>query len=289
MANQVFQHKHSPSRLARSIQWPRCMHISTQFYFPSTEPTAGLVQAIAPLCPTRATLLMVRDLLRPNLFVLAGTSLCNVCSCRNIEIAIATAWAIIGGIYWGRSNAIFALIQYAEAEKALSQNATEFQRVAALVKNYCCCMAKMLTITPLQVWSASRWIDMALSVAWAIWHASPTHTEVEVLMSLFDTLKTQGVDWGAHFAGIGRAELSDSQQLRHNVNNAQALKWSAVEYLFTGNTSLRRAGLADMANMDAMMGLPTGLFNGDELIPKPPTRNPSRGIETCGVVRRVTP
>ena len=36
--------------------------------------------------------------------------------------------------------------------------------------------------------------------------------------------------------------------------------------------------------MDAMFGLPTGMFNGDELIPKPPSRNPSRGIETCGVV-----
>jgi hypothetical protein len=97
-------------------------------------------------------------------------------------------------------------------------------------------------------------------------------------------LRQQGVDWGAHYAGIGRAKLSDSQQLRHNVNNAQALKWSAVQYLFTGNTSLRRQAERDMGSMDAMFGLPTGMFNGDELIPKPPTRNPSRGIETCGVV-----
>ena len=36
--------------------------------------------------------------------------------------------------------------------------------------------------------------------------------------------------------------------------------------------------------MDAAYGLPTGMFNGDELLPSPPTRNPSRGIETCGVV-----
>jgi hypothetical protein len=26
------------------------------------------------------------------------------------------------------------------------------------------------------------------------------------------------------------------------------------------------------------------MFNGDEILPNPPTRNPSRGIETCGVV-----
>ena len=37
-------------------------------------------------------------------------------------------------------------------------------------------------------------------------------------------------------------------------------------------------------NLDTNFGLPTGMFNGDELLPDPPTRNPSRGIETCGVV-----
>ena len=39
-----------------------------------------------------------------------------------------------------------------------------------------------------------------------------------------------------------------------------------------------------ITNLDANFGLPTGMFNGDELLPDPPTRNPSRGIETCGVV-----
>ena len=39
-----------------------------------------------------------------------------------------------------------------------------------------------------------------------------------------------------------------------------------------------------MANIDQHYGLPTGMFNGDEILPDPPTRNPSRGIETCGVV-----
>ena len=39
-----------------------------------------------------------------------------------------------------------------------------------------------------------------------------------------------------------------------------------------------------ITNLDTNFGLPTGMFNGDELLPDPPTRNPSRGIETCGVV-----
>lgn len=39
-----------------------------------------------------------------------------------------------------------------------------------------------------------------------------------------------------------------------------------------------------MRRLDEAYGLPTGMFNGDELLPTPPTRSPSRGIETCGVV-----
>ena len=39
-----------------------------------------------------------------------------------------------------------------------------------------------------------------------------------------------------------------------------------------------------MENLDRLYGLPTGMFNGDEILPSPATRNPSRGIELCGVV-----
>merc|ERR1719161_279999 len=39
-----------------------------------------------------------------------------------------------------------------------------------------------------------------------------------------------------------------------------------------------------MKNMDDRYGLPTGMFNGDELLPSPATRSPSRGIEDCGIV-----
>ena len=36
--------------------------------------------------------------------------------------------------------------------------------------------------------------------------------------------------------------------------------------------------------MNGCLIITIGMFNGDELLPDPPTRNPSRGIETCGVV-----
>jgi hypothetical protein len=63
------------------------------------------------------------------------------------------------------------------------QNLTEFGRVGTVIKRYFLCIKGMLTITPLEVWSASRWIDSALAVAWAIENTSPTQEEVP---SLFD-------------------------------------------------------------------------------------------------------
>ena len=39
-----------------------------------------------------------------------------------------------------------------------------------------------------------------------------------------------------------------------------------------------------MEHMDERYGLPTGMYNGDENLPQPATRSPSRGIELCGVV-----
>merc|ERR1719161_1408265 len=39
-----------------------------------------------------------------------------------------------------------------------------------------------------------------------------------------------------------------------------------------------------MKNMDDRYGLPTGMYNGDEILPAPATRSPSRGIEDCGIV-----
>ena len=58
-----------------------------------------------------------------------------------------------------------------------------------------------------------------------------------------------------------------------------------VWYRFDGNRSkLEHSSITMLQTLDAFYGLPTGMFNGDEWLPDPPTRNPSRGIETCGVV-----
>ena len=95
------------------------------------------------------------------------------------------------------------------------------------------------------------------------------------------TLHEQGTDWESAFNKHFEGSVGGG---RHNVNVAQAIKSAGVWYRFSNNETLRTLALARMAQLDEYFGLPTGMFNGDELLPEPPTRNPSRGIETCGVV-----
>merc|ERR1719272_2334695 len=59
---------------------------------------------------------------------------------------------------------------------------------------------------------------------------------------------------------------------------------SGVWYRASKNETLHELSKSRMVNLDKRIGLPTGMFNGDEIIPFPPTRSPSRGIELCGVV-----
>merc|ERR1712084_138693 len=78
----------------------------------------------------------------------------------------------------------------------------------------------------------------------------------------------------------------------HNVNNAQGLKSAAVYYRYNTSATYEGHNMAElsirrMQHLDETYGLPTGMYNGDEILPNPKTevaRNPSRGIEDCGIV-----
>jgi len=91
-------------------------------------------------------------------------------------------------------------------------------------------------------------------------------------------LHDQGSNWEQWF------ETFTGDAGGHNVNNAQAIKSSGVWYRVSKNETLHELSKSRMVNLDKRIGLPTGMFNGDEIIPFPPTRSPSRGIELCGVV-----
>merc|ERR1719445_53864 len=91
-------------------------------------------------------------------------------------------------------------------------------------------------------------------------------------------LHEQGVNWEQWF------ETFTGNAGGHNVNNAQGLKSSAVWYRQSKNETLHTLSKTRIQHLDEEFGLPTGMYNGDEILPNPPTRNPSRGIELCGVV-----
>jgi hypothetical protein len=178
-----------------------------------------------------------------------------------------------GNTYWGRSNVILSLAMFAEA------NPAEFTNVTQVMLGYMLEQSRRMqnkSYAPLQGWAAARWIDMALGAEWMLDNA-PQGKEAE-LMTYLKLLHDQGSNWEQWF------ETFTGNAGGHNVNNAQGIKSSGVWYRVTKNETLHQLSKQRMANLDKRIGLPTGMYNGDEIIPFPPTRSPSRGIELCGVV-----
>eukprot|EP00041_Stephanoeca_diplocostata_P014288 m.258596 g.258596 ORF g.258596 m.258596 type:complete len:767 (-) comp19647_c0_seq1:385-2685(-) len=178
-----------------------------------------------------------------------------------------------GNVYWGRSNVILSLEQFAEAEP------TRFAQVSQAVLKYLLELKRRITspnYAQLAGWAAQRWMDIALGAEWLLVNAPQGHEDD--LVSLIHLLHDQGSDWESWFQNFTGAAGG------HNVNNAQAIKSSGVYYLMNGNETLHTLSLQRMHNLDEKYGLPTGMFNGDEILPQPATRYPSRGIELCGVV-----
>lgn len=117
---------------------------------------------------------------------------------------------------------------------------------------------------------------MEIGVIWMLENA-PQGYEND-LWELAQMLHDQGSDWDTWFVNF----TGDAGP--HNVNNAQGLKSAAIWYRFSDNQTLHNLSLQRMYNLDNNYGVPTGMFIGDELLPSPPSRHPSRGSELCGVV-----
>jgi hypothetical protein len=178
-----------------------------------------------------------------------------------------------GNNYWGKSNVILSLAMFAEA------NPADFENVSKVMLSYMLEQGRRMKNTsyaPLQGWAAARWIDMALGAEWMLDNA-PQGKEAELFQYLTD-LHDQGSNWEQWF------ETFTGNAGGHNVNNAQGIKSSGVWYRVSKNETLHELSKSRMVNLDKRIGLPTGMYNGDEIIPFPPTRSPSRGIELCGVV-----
>eukprot|EP00927_Polykrikos_kofoidii_P008296 TRINITY_DN13439_c0_g1_i1.p1 TRINITY_DN13439_c0_g1~~TRINITY_DN13439_c0_g1_i1.p1 ORF type:complete len:876 (+),score=127.69 TRINITY_DN13439_c0_g1_i1:102-2630(+) len=191
-----------------------------------------------------------------------------------------------GDQYWGPSNALFALLSYAEGNRGDSD---KFNNATQAVLLHLLEQKRRMSTEPLTSWAADRWMDIALSAEWLIDNGVAGEHEQD-LLDLIGLLRKQGNDWEQwfeHWTGDRGVRYS------HNVNNAQAFKSAAVYYRYNSSFTYEGHTLPElskrrMQNMDAKYGLPTGMFNGDELFPEPGyERHPSRGIELCGVVEHM--
>ena len=103
-----------------------------------------------------------------------------------------------GGSYWGPSNVLQALWQWAEAKQptdaAAAANATQ-----AVLRHLLAQYDRMRSV-PLASWAQARWVDMAHTVEWLLEHdnqlaASMSGAQRATLLKLLALLHTQGEDW----------------------------------------------------------------------------------------------
>jgi uncharacterized protein len=184
--------------------------------------------------------------------------------------------------WWPNMVMLKALTQY--------QEATGDARVIPFMQRYFAYHLKEANSRPLHEWAAVRWGDELVSVLWLY-----NRTGNRSLLDLAHVLHDQGTDWKAHFANFAfrekstpemlgmkpNAGLTDRAMHAHGVNNAMALKTSAVWSLVSGDPMDRDAIHRALEMLDRYHGLPNGMFSADEHYAG---QDPSQGTELCAVV-----
>jgi DUF1680 family protein len=184
--------------------------------------------------------------------------------------------------WWPNMVMLKALTQY--------QEATGDPRVIPFMQKYFAYHLAHAKQRPLHEWAAVRWADELVSVLWLY-----NRTGDRTLIDLAHVLHDQGADWKRHFAEFKFSEKMTPQTLgikpgtdipsiammTHGVNNAMALKTSALWYLVSGDPTDRDAIHQALAVLDRYHGLPNGMFSADEHYAG---LDPSQGTELCAVV-----
>ena len=175
--------------------------------------------------------------------------------------------------WWPNMVMLKVLAQY--------QEATGDERVIPLLEKYLLYHLEHVHETPVRSWGAHRWADEALSVAWVY-----NRTGNSKLLDLVPALARQGFDWKAHFADfayVGKYTPNTTMASLHThvVNNAMALKTSAVQWQFSGDNSDRDAIYQMLRVLDGAHGQAHGAHSGDEHYAG---LDPSQGTELCAIV-----
>jgi hypothetical protein len=182
------------------------------------------------------------------------------------------------GLAWPRMVMLKALTQY--------QEVTGDPRVVPFMTRYCHYQLQELPARPLVDWGRARWQDEIVSLVWLY-----NRTGDPKLIELGKLLQKQGLDWRGAFEHFQFKERityrdfylasDDTRHAFHGVNNAMALKASAVWSLISRDPSDLEALRHQIELLDRYHGLPTGIFSADEELAG---RSPSQGTELCTVV-----
>ncbi len=183
--------------------------------------------------------------------------------------------------WWPRIVLLKVLTQYFEA--------TGDSRVIPALTRYLIYHQSQLPTRPLRDWGKFRWQDEVLSVIWLY-----NRTGDKRLLDLAHVLHQQGFDWREEFAdfkyierttpqavGLTSGHQTEASLTTHGVNNAQAIKASAVWSVISGQESDRRAFFHQLEELYRYHGLANGMFSADEHLAG---RNPVQGTELCTVV-----
>jgi hypothetical protein len=144
---------------------------------------------------------------------------------------------------------------------------------------------------PLHQWAVFRWADELVTVLWLY-----NRTGDPALLDLARMLHDQGADWKKWYEEFpfkekvtedriglkpGLGVFPDAAMFAHGVNNAMALKTSAVWSLVSRGDADRTAIYRALDVLDRYHPLPNGMFSATEHYAGP---DPSQGVELCAVV-----
>lgn len=173
--------------------------------------------------------------------------------------------------WWPNMVMLKVLTQYHEA--------TGDPRVIPVMTKYFQYHLEHAEEAPLVRWAQMRWAEELLSIVWLY-----NRTGESSLLDLARKLQLQSYDWRGHFANFqwpGKVTRQEADLRTHVVNNAMAMKTSAVWWQISGQAEDRNAIHQLLDVMDRHHLLPNGVHSGDEHYAG---KDPSQGTELCAVV-----
>lgn len=172
---------------------------------------------------------------------------------------------------WGQMLALKMLVQYHEA--------TGDDRVLEAIEKALHKMDRQIDTSPLFNWGQFRWFETLI----AIYYLYERNHE-SWLIDLAVKLHAQGFDWTSFFQRWPLTTPTEKGRwnfMGHVVNNAMALKGSALWWQISGVDEDKQAIYNMLEQLDQFHGMATGLFTGDECLAG---TSPIQGTELCAVV-----